>query len=79
MLEFLGLDKKTVDSITIIVGKDKYGNKQNFNELTINKILEAANELEYDYMASKIQTNADFKNYNERSNFINLNGDLSLQ
>jgi len=37
MLEFLGLDKDKVDSITIVAGKDKYGNKENFDELTINK------------------------------------------
>lgn len=37
MLEFLGLDKDRVDSITIIAGKDKYGNKENFEQLTINK------------------------------------------
>ena len=37
MLEFLGLEKDKVDSITILAGKDKYGNKENFEELTINK------------------------------------------
>lgn len=37
MLEFLGLDKEKVDSITIVAGKDKYGNKENFDELIINK------------------------------------------
>lgn len=37
MLEFLGLDKDRVDSITIIAGKDKYGKKENFEQLTINK------------------------------------------
>jgi len=37
MLQFLGLEKETVDSITILAGRDKYGNKENFNELTINK------------------------------------------
>ena len=37
MLQFLGLGKDTVDSITILAGRDKYGNKENFNELTINK------------------------------------------
>lgn len=37
MLEFLGLDKDRVDSITIIAGKDKHGNKENFEQLTINK------------------------------------------
>lgn len=37
MIEFLGLEKDTVDSITIIAGKDKYGNKENFEKLTINK------------------------------------------
>jgi ABC-type lipoprotein export system ATPase subunit len=37
MLEFLGLEKEKVDSITILAGKDKYGNKENFEELTIKK------------------------------------------
>ena len=37
MLEFLGLDKDKVDSITILAGKDKYGNKENFDKLIINK------------------------------------------
>ena len=37
MLQFLGLGKDTVDSITILAGRDKYGNRENFNELTINK------------------------------------------
>lgn len=37
MLEFLGLEKDNVDSITILAGRDKYGNKENFEELTINK------------------------------------------
>ena len=37
MLEFLGLGKDNVDSITILAGRDKYGNKENFEELTINK------------------------------------------
>ena len=37
MLQFLGLEKDIVDSITIIAGKDKYGNKENFDELIINK------------------------------------------
>ncbi|MDD3225713.1 MAG: ATP-binding cassette domain-containing protein [Clostridium sp.] len=37
MIEFLGLDKDKVDSITIVAGKDKYGNKENFDELIINK------------------------------------------
>lgn len=37
MLQFLGLEKETVDSITILAGRDKYGNRENFNELTINK------------------------------------------
>ena len=37
MLEFLGVEKDRVDSITIIAGKDKYGNKENFDKLTINK------------------------------------------
>ena len=37
MIQFLGLEKDTVDSITILAGRDKYGNKENFDELTINK------------------------------------------
>ncbi len=37
MLEFLGLDKEQVDSITIVAGKDKYGNKENFDKLIIHK------------------------------------------
>lgn len=37
MIEFLGLEKDTIDSITIISGKDKHGNKENFEKLTINK------------------------------------------
>ncbi|QVK17633.1 ABC transporter ATP-binding protein [Mycoplasmatota bacterium] len=37
MLEFLGLDKDKVESITIVSGKDKYGNKENIDQLTINK------------------------------------------
>jgi ABC-type lipoprotein export system ATPase subunit len=37
MIEFLGLEKDKVTSITIVAGKDKYGNKENFGELTINK------------------------------------------
>ncbi|MCY6958473.1 ATP-binding cassette domain-containing protein [Clostridium brassicae] len=37
MLEFLGLDKDKVDSITILAGKDKYGNQENFDKLIINK------------------------------------------
>lgn len=37
MMEFLGLNKDSVDSITIIAGKDKSGNKENFEELTIKK------------------------------------------
>ncbi|WP_326907274.1 ATP-binding cassette domain-containing protein [Sedimentibacter sp. MB31-C6] len=37
MIEFLGLDKDKVDSITILAGKDKFGNKENFDTLTINK------------------------------------------
>ncbi len=37
MIKFLGLEKDTVDSVTIIAGKDKHGNKENFEELTINK------------------------------------------
>lgn len=37
MLQFLGLEKDIVNSITILAGKDKYGNKENFDSLTINK------------------------------------------
>ena len=37
MVEFLGLEKDIVASITIVAGKDKYGNNENFGELTINK------------------------------------------
>ncbi len=37
MIEFLGLKKDTVDSITIIAGKDKYGDPENFEKLTIHK------------------------------------------
>lgn len=38
MIEFLGLDKeKSIDSITIIAGTDKSGNKEKFDRLTINK------------------------------------------
>lgn len=37
MLEFLGLEKDRVDSITILAGKDKYGNKENFHKLVINR------------------------------------------
>lgn len=37
MLQFLGLEKDIVDSITIIAGKDKYGNKENFESLTIKR------------------------------------------
>ncbi|WDV46381.1 ATP-binding cassette domain-containing protein [Clostridiaceae bacterium M8S5] len=37
MVEFLGLDKDSVDQVTIIAGKDKQGNKENFGELVINK------------------------------------------
>lgn len=37
MVEFLGLDKDNVDSITIIAGKDKYGTPENFEKLVINK------------------------------------------
>lgn len=36
MLQFLGMEKDTVDSITILAGKDKYGNKENY-DVTINK------------------------------------------
>lgn len=37
MIEFLGLDDNIVESITIIAGKDKIGNKENYEELIINK------------------------------------------
>lgn len=38
MIEFLGLDEeKSIDSITIIAGTDKGGNKEKFDRLTINK------------------------------------------
>ena len=38
MIEFLGLkEEKTIDSITIIAGTDKSGNREKFDELTINK------------------------------------------
>lgn len=37
MIEFLGLDKERVDSITILAGKDKSGNPENFTELVIKK------------------------------------------
>lgn len=37
MLEFLGLEKDRVDYITIIAGKDKYGNRENFDELVVRK------------------------------------------
>ncbi len=37
MLAFLGLEKDRVDSITILAGQDKYGNKENFEELVIQK------------------------------------------
>ncbi len=37
MLQFLGLEKDIVNSITILAGKDKYGNKENFDSLTIKK------------------------------------------
>ncbi|WP_312654410.1 ATP-binding cassette domain-containing protein [Proteiniclasticum sp.] len=37
MISFLGLDKETVDSITILAGKDKSGNAETFGELTIRK------------------------------------------
>jgi Predicted AAA-ATPase. len=55
-----------------------YGVFKNHNgKLEINnRIYE---QLIYDYMASKIETNIDFENSNERSNFIDLNGDLNLK
>ena len=37
MLKFLGLEKDVVNSVTILAGKDKYGNKENFDSLTIKK------------------------------------------
>jgi ABC-type lipoprotein export system ATPase subunit len=37
MINFLGLDKEKVDFLTILPGKDKYGNKENFEELIIEK------------------------------------------
>ena len=37
MLQFLGLEKDVVNSVTILAGKDKYGNKENFDSLTIKK------------------------------------------
>jgi len=38
MIEFLGLkDERSIDSITIIAGTDKSGNREKFDELTINK------------------------------------------
>ena len=37
MLQFLGLEKDIVDSVTILAGRDKYGNKENFDSLTIKK------------------------------------------
>jgi ABC-type lipoprotein export system ATPase subunit len=38
MVEFLGLEEeKTVDSLTILAGTDKDGNKEGFEEITINK------------------------------------------
>lgn len=37
MIEFLGLDDNVVESITIVAGKDKLGNKENYDELVIRK------------------------------------------
>ena len=37
MLQFLGLEKDIVDSVTILAGRDKYGNKENFDSLIIKK------------------------------------------
>lgn len=37
MIEFLGLDKDRVDSITILAGRDKQGNPESFGSLTIKK------------------------------------------
>lgn len=37
MKEFLSLEDDRVDSITILQGFDKFGNKENFTEFTINK------------------------------------------
>lgn len=36
MISFLGLDKDRVDSITILAGRDKAGNPETFEKLTIN-------------------------------------------
>lgn len=37
MLAFLGLEDDKVESITIVAGKDKNGNRENFDKLTIKK------------------------------------------
>ena len=37
MIELLGLDEDTVESMTIIAGVNKYGEKESFGELTIKK------------------------------------------
>lgn len=37
MIEFLGLERENVDSLTILAGKDKSGNMEGFKSLTINK------------------------------------------
>lgn len=37
MISFLGLDKDRVDSITILAGRDKEGNAETFEELTIRR------------------------------------------
>lgn len=36
MMEFLGLEKDLVKSLTIVAGKDKFGNPETFESLTIN-------------------------------------------
>ncbi|MFH5837217.1 ATP-binding cassette domain-containing protein [Proteiniclasticum sp. C24MP] len=37
MISFLGLDKDRIDSITILAGRDKEGNPETFEKLTINR------------------------------------------
>jgi len=37
MLQFLGMEKDVVDSITILAGRDKYGSRESFDSLTIKK------------------------------------------
>src|SRR5699024_11553868 len=36
MVEFLGLEKERVESLTIVAGKDKYGNSESFGSFTVN-------------------------------------------